>query len=383
MENITTTFISLEKLNLNPINPRRIFNERALVPSIVEIGLEVPLHVRGYESRKTLDLMRGDRRTKALIIVRREYPADFERHFPEGIPCIVHMDISDEEAIEITNDHGSSLSLSNEFEVYLTVEGYYRMGLSEKQALFRIQTLLDHIMPIKGKAGIELAELKTKLDNASKANREERLKAYEERYWKARRGVMQRYTRIYKNPGIVKDAMEFKWMKVMPEGYEKDSVLPILSDDDLRQLSKSFIDEVGEGSFDGDGRPTVSKNNPGPKWDELWADTVRSKVDGKKDGEARKSKGRKDILKPLEEGQIESGAMANIIRHHAGDKDVDAKCISITDTMLAVVEVVQKMDNQLWIDCCEVYKAYMEEQRNSGNTEEAPASEETEAPASE
>jgi hypothetical protein len=239
------------------------------------------------------------------------------------------------------------------------------MGLSEKQALFRIQTLLDHIIPIKGKAGIEVEELKTKLDNASKANRDERLKAYEERYWKARRGVMQRYTRIYKNPTIVKDSMEFKWLKAMPAGYEADTTLPILSDDDLRQLSKCFVDEVAEGSYSEGGRPMVSKNNPGPKWDELWLDTVKSKAEGKKEGEARKSKGRKDIIKPLEDGQIDSGYMANVIRHHAGDKDVDAKTVIAADLMLAIVEVVQKVDAELWSQCVEVHKAYMEQQRQS------------------
>lgn len=370
MENITTTFVGLSKLNLNPLNPRRIFNERALVPSIVEIGLEVPLHIRGFSDRKTFDLLRGDRRTKALKITEREYSDAFEKHFSEGIPCVVHMDISEEEAIEITNDHGSSLSLSNEFEIYLTVEGYFRMGLSEKQALFRIQTLLDHILPIKGKAGVEVEELKIKLNNASKANRAERLKAYEERYWKARRGVMQRYTRIYKNPGIVKDAMEFKWMKIMPSAYaEEMSInpefrLPMLADDDLRQLSKTFVDEVAEGAYDDDGRPKVTKNNPGAKWQELWRDTVRSKADGTK-VEPTRSRGRKEILKPLEDGQIESGYMANVIRHHAADKDVDAKCINIADQLLAVVEVVQKVDEMLWHQCCELYKKYMEEQRNS------------------
>ncbi len=364
MENITTTFVPLGKLNLNPLNPRRIFNERALVPSIVEIGLEVPIHVRGFSDRKTVDLLRGDRRTKALKITEKEYPEAFAAHFPEGIPAVMHMDISDEEAIEITNDHGSSLSLSNEFEIFLTVEGYFRMGLSEKQALFRIQTLLDHIIPIKGKAGIEVEELKTKLDNASKANRDERLKAYEERYWKARRGVMQRYTRIYKNPTIVKDSMEFKWLKTMPTGYEADTTLPILSDDDLRQLSKCFVDEVAEGSYSEGGRPLVTKNNPGPKWDELWLDTVKSKAEGKKEGEARKSKGRKDIIKPLEDGQIDSGFMANVIRHHAGDKDVDGGIIVKADLMLAIVEVVQKVDAELWSQCVATHKHYMERQRN-------------------
>jgi len=361
MENITTTTVELGKLNLNPLNPRRIFNERALVPSLVEIGLEVPIHVRGYSDRKTFDLLRGDRRTKALKITEREYPEAFAAHFPEGIPCVMHMDISDEEAIEITNDHGSSLSLSNEFEIYLTAEGYYRMGLSERQTLFRIQTLLDHIIPVKGKAGIEIEDLKVKLDKASKANRAERVKAYEERYWTARRGVMQRYTRIYKNPSVVKDAMEFKWLKVMPEGYEND--LPILSDTDLKNLSKAFVDEVAEGSYDDSGRPLVTKNNPGAKWQELWKDTITSKAEGSKSEGPRKSKARTEIMKPLEEGQIESGYMANVIRHHAADKEVDGKAILLADQMLAVVEVVQKVDNQLWLDCCEVYKKYMDEQR--------------------
>jgi hypothetical protein len=370
MENIITTTVELSKLNLNPLNPRRIFNERALVPSLVEIGLEVPIHVRGYKDRKTFDLLRGDRRTRALRIVEREYPGAFDAHFPDGIPCVMHMDISEEEAIEITNDHGSSLSLSNEFEIYLTVEGYFKMGLSERQALFRVQTLLDHILPIKGKAGIEIEDLKQKLDKATKANREERVKAYEERYWVARRGVMQRYTRIYKNPSVVKDAMEFKWLKVMPEGYESD--LPILSDNDLKNLSKTFVDEVSEGKFDGNGRPMVTKNNPGEKWQELWKDTIKSKATGEKSDEPRKSKGRKEIMKPLEEGQIESGYMANVIRHHAADKEVDGKCIGIADQLLAVVEVVQKVDEQLWHDCVELYKAYMEEQRNK------PAETETE-----
>lgn len=363
MENITTTAVELSKLNLNPLNPRRIFNERALVASLVEIGLEVPIHVRGYTDRKTFDLLRGDRRTKALKLVEREYPEAFASHFPEGIPCVMHMDISEEEAIEITNDHGSSLSLSNEFEIYLTAEGYYKMGLSERQSLFRIQTLLDHIMPIKGKAGIEVEELKKKLDNASKANREERVKAYEERYWVARRGVMQRYTRIYKNPTVIKDAMEFKWLKTMPEGYESD--LPILSDNDLKQLSKTFVDEVSEGAFDEGGRPKVTKNNPGEKWNELWKDIIASKAEGAKSDEPRKSKGRKEILKPLEEGQIESGYMANVIRHHAADKEVDGKCIGIADQLLAVVEVVQKQDPELWSSCCDLYKAYLEEQRTN------------------
>lgn len=356
---IETTTIELGKLNLNPLNPRRIFNERALVPSLVEIGLEVPIHVRGFSDRKTFDLLRGDRRTKALKIMEREYPEAFNAHFPEGIPCVLHMDISEEEAIEITNDHGSSLSLSNEFEIYLTVEGYFRMGLSERQALFRVQTLLDHILPIKGKAGIEIEDLKQKLDKASKANREDRVKAYEERYWVARRGVMQRYTRIYKNPPIVKDSMEFKWLKVMPEGYEEESTLPILSDTDLKNLSKSFVDEVSEGSFDNSGKPLVTRNNPGPKWNELWQDTITSKAESAKGDGPRKSKGRKEILKPLEEGQIESGYMANVIRHHAADKDVDSKVIFAADQLLSVVEVVQKVDMALWEVCVEVYKVYM------------------------
>ncbi len=353
------TFVSLDKLNLNPLNPRRIFNERALIPSLVEVGLEVPLKIRAFNNRKTFDLLQGDRRTKALNKMVREYPEEFEQHFPEGIPCFVYEDISDEEAIEITNDHGSSLSLSNEFEIFLTVEGYFRMGLSEKQSLFRIQTLLDHILPIKGKAGVEVEELKVKLDKATKANRAERLKAYEERYWKARRGVMQRYTRIYKNAAEIKDAMEFKWLKTMPEGYEND--LPILSDDDLRQLSKAFVDEVAEASYDEGGRPTVTKSCPGPKWLELYKDIIKSKAEPKAAKGPKANTG--NIMKPLEEGQIESGAMANIIRHHGGDKEVDGSCILAADQLLAVVEVVQKVDSQLWSDCVEIYKTYMAEQQ--------------------
>jgi hypothetical protein len=365
MNTPTTATVTLDKLNLNPLNPRRIFNERALVSSLVDMGLEVPIHIRGFKDRKTFDLLRGDRRTKALKIVRKEYPDAFEKHFAKGIPCIIHMDISDEEAIEITNDHGQTLSLSNEFEIYLTVEGYFRVGLSERQALFRIQTLLDHVMPIKTKAGAELKELKEKLENASKSTLAERVKEYEERYFKARRGVMQRYSRIYKNPPIVKDAVEYKWLKTMPEGYEEGSELPFLTDTDLRILSKTFIDEVNEGTT-GEGAPVISKNNPGPKWNEKWADTVRAKSvsDDKKDG-PRKSMSRADIVKPLEDGQLDSKYMVDVVRYHGADKEVDGKAVLVADQLLAVVEVVQKKDPDLWSDCVDVYKAYLEEQRNS------------------
>jgi len=372
------TYIPLEKLQLNPLNPRRIFNERALVESISTKGLEVPVHVRGFKDRKTFDLLRGDRRTKAMQRIRKEDPEAFDKHFSKGVPCIVHADISEDEAIQITNDHGQTLSLSNEFEIYLTVEGYYRMGMSEFQAIMEVQTLLDHVLPIKGKAGVELAELKQKLDNASKANREERRKAFFDRYKKARRGLMQRYTRIWKNALIVKDAMEFKWLKVMPEGYEQGSTLPILSDDDLRVLSKTYVDEAAEGVFDSSGKPLVTKVNPGAKWTEKWEELIASKAgNGESSDEPRKSISRKEIIKPLNEGLIDSGAMANILRYHSGDKEVDAKCIHAADGDLAIVEVVRKVDKALWEECVSVYKAYLKEQQDKAP--EAPEADEADA----
>lgn len=367
MDNITTTLVSLDIVAENPENPRIIYNERALVEDVAERGLDVPLQVRAFTGKKTLITLRGNRRRRCLAIIRKERPDAYKKHFASGIPVVVHTDISDEEAIEITNDHGQFLSLSNEMEIYLTVEGYFRMGLNEKQCLFKIQTLLDHVLPIKGKAAIEVAALKKKLESANDKNRAERLKAYQERYWIARRGVMQRYTRIYKNAAIVKDAMYFKWIKEMPSGYESD--LPVLSDTDLKNLSKTFVDEASEGAFDSSGRPMITKSNPGDKWNDAWKDIVISKAgDGDGDKEPRKSKGRKEILKPLQEGLIDSSYMSNVIRHHAADKEVDAKCIHVADQLLAVVEVVQKVDLSLWLECVVVYKQYLEDQRN-GETE--------------
>jgi len=363
MENITTTLIVLSKIQLNPLNPRRIFNERALVSDIGERGLDVALQLRGFTGRKTYETMRGDRRTKALRILEKEQPEAFAEHFADGVPCVVHMDISDEEAIEITNDHGQSLSLSNEFEIYLTVEGYYRMGLSERQALMKIQTLLDHVLPIKGKAALKLAELKESLDKATKANRDERSKAYFDQYASARRGIMQRYTRIHKNAAVVRDAMEYKWLQTMPDGYENE--LPMLTDKDLQQLSKVFVDEATEGVFDSSGKPLITRSYPGDRWNDAWKDLITSKaIDGKTDG-PRKSKGRKEILKPLQDGQIESGMMANVIRHHAADKEIDASCIHKADQQLAIVQIVQLVDLSLWESCVEMYETYKEEQRTA------------------
>ncbi len=352
----TVKTIKVELISENANNPRIFYNERALCDSIATSGIETPLVVRSFKGKKSVIILRGHRRFRAVGLLRKEQPTVFERLFIDGLPCVVMEDITDNEATEIMNDHGESKSLTNEAEIYQLIKGYYRIGLNENQTLSKVLTLLDEVKPLSGEARTDCESLKHMLETAKPAKREACLQAYTERVQKARRGIMQKYTQVYRNGSIVERCMFYVWTGLIPEGFEAEEMVK-LTTGDVTKLHRLFV-KAGKAAIETG--VIVSANKPGKEWFEAFEAIKAEKSTGKKEGETRKSMARKDIIKPLEDGQIDSKSMSDVIRFHTGNKDVDAKVVLAADILLAVAETMRDHNPELWAQCTEAYKAYMQ-----------------------
>ena len=88
MESITR--IKIEKLEISPYNVRTVIDKKKiedLMESIRRVGLLEPLIVMPEDGKYGIVI--GRCRYEAIKLLKKKYRSDFQRHFSEGIPCIV------------------------------------------------------------------------------------------------------------------------------------------------------------------------------------------------------------------------------------------------------------------------------------------------------
>ncbi|RLE71687.1 MAG: hypothetical protein DRJ37_04430 [Thermoprotei archaeon] len=132
--------IPLGKLVISRCNVRQRVDEetiRKLAENIRREGLHEPLVVRKEDGKYGVFI--GGRRLRAIQLIKKEYPEDFERLFPGGkVPCIVKQ-LSEKDAIMASlSENYHKQTLSDE-EYGAAIRRLEEMGVSEAEISERLR----------------------------------------------------------------------------------------------------------------------------------------------------------------------------------------------------------------------------------------------------
>lgn len=345
-----TIKIKYTELNRHPDNCRFEYDERSLMLLILQDKqLKEPIHIV-VRKKGGYNALRGNRRTLAIKLGFEEHPEAFAAIFPnDEVACYLVKGLTAREESRYIVDHGNVKPLSGGFEMFLAVSLLSRSGMSESEIVVELGSLLNTATPLKKKSAIsEIAELKAVLRRAFKAEDSPAIKAAGKklklRIVAARHGQMQLYSQLDRLPRIVLASWQYSWTGSLMRGFLQEDLNLRLSANQTGKLATAFKSDCERG---------FNKTKLGPEFSSLWKEYASKKEDKSRQTKAKTSG---QIKEPLEKGQIASEGMAAIIRHHAGDPEVQASAIEQADEILAIVELVKEVDISLWETCVEMYE---------------------------
>lgn len=293
------------------MNCRYHLDAEALVPDILENGLETPLMVTGDNH-----LHRGYRRRKALSIIRADYPAQWAKMFPENmIPVIVVTEATDAEIASLHIDHGSTKGL-NRAEAFLAAFMLFIQGFSESRVANKLQTLFDALWPIKGDKLKEFKELLVQSEAA-----------YAAEYAKYRRGLTQAMKAFASCPIHVMAQLQWHETSTLMPGF-KESQMPAkaLTHSQIKELEKAHDKDLKD--TDASGMPRYSREKPGPVFLASW-NALLVKVADKVADTSTRSKAWSGEQLNAQVGKLQSEGLRRLTLQHSGKdqvgiNDVDA-----------------------------------------------------------
>jgi hypothetical protein len=319
-------------------NPRIFLRSESLVPSILERGIDTALEVTPENN-----LLRGYRRLAALEYVREHHADRFDELFPDGIPVTVVSGATTKEIAGRHIDHGNFLQLSHSVELLMAYCMLAEHGYTQNEAANHMASLLDVIHPVK-------AERRNELNRIREDQGEDE---YFKEYARTRRGVIQGLDYAYRCPYRVKSCL--RWLATqndddLPENVTPEQI-PALTGNNIKRLHKAFTTDLDV--LDDKGRSKYSKAIPGPKFEALWAELAKKKQNEaakRAEGEPRqKAKSGQDMKKLGDE--LVSDGFRMLLRHCAGDKDVELTEVRVFDLILHYAEMLKTHDPDEWEAC--------------------------------
>lgn len=138
--------IPLEKLRVSKYNVRRFVDKEAvrkLMLNIRENGLLNPLIV--IEEDGGYGIVCGRMRFEALKLLKQEYPEDFERHFRDGIPCVVR-DLTPRQAVLLSLSENVRQNTMRQEEIAQVIDELREnYGLSEEEIMQSVQLASEEL----------------------------------------------------------------------------------------------------------------------------------------------------------------------------------------------------------------------------------------------
>ena len=350
---IMPTPTSIAKLVLDAIvrtiNPRTLKNQQyAEMRDDLRInGMHEPIHVWRHDGVD--ELLKGYRRIGGAELLRADFPADYEKHFPEGIPAIVWEGITAEEALLLKLDHGNQVSLSDPYELQMSATLMFNQGFTEAEVANHLRPLITKISPMPAKAKAEIEELEKALAEAKVEGNDSKIseaeKAVEKRVAELYRGRVQHLHNVARCPEIVDASLYFKANNEKPVGFE-DKALPKLTTSQVTGLWKEhkkdleILDEETQA-------PKYNKVRVGPNFTEKWNAILKAEAESADDNTPRdKAMSGKDMKAEITEGKWSCVGFYKLTKRHTGDKTVEG--LEELDKAYYALDLVSKHKSSLF-----------------------------------
>ena len=327
----------------NPRLPTNL-NIPAMRDSIETLGkLLEPVTVWQPEAG-IFELIRGHRRSFAILEILAENPTRYAEIFPEGIPAFEVEDVTVEEVVELKLDHTEQQGLSDPHEVQMSANMLFAIRKTEADVAFQLASLIEKINPMKSKAKADKAELEEKLADAKVQGKPKAIdnaeKAIKKHIADYRRGFVQHLHDVYRCPHVVNAALYHKACGEQPAGFEEE-YLPRLTNAQVNSLWKAHKEDL-EVIDDDTGVPKYNQNRVGPQFSEKWASLVKTEKEannGDPTPPKPKAMSGKDMKAEVGE-RWNSVGFCKLTGWHSGDKEVEG--LDALDAQYHLLDLVAK-----------------------------------------
>ena len=292
----------------------------ALKQSISDNGLLEPITVWEPNGDGAREVIKGHRRTMALVQLADENPKRFKELFPEGIPAFIRENITAKEATVLKLDHGGQLSLSHPYELQMSANQLFAHKATQAEVANLLRPLIDKISPPPANKKQEFSELQEGIDTASDAKaRSKAEKALYERIADYHRGRVQGLFDIYRCPALVDAALYFKACGIRRKGFEEPEYLPSLTQKQVNSLWKEFSEDL---KIEEDGVPKYNAERPGPNFVKKWDEICKAEKSKEPAVPKAKSMSATDMKEEIGTRWASAG-FCKLTKWHSGDKAVD------------------------------------------------------------
>lgn len=324
-------------LNLSPLKDDIIENRQLKTPCVIW---------RHEIDKVTLnEVLQGNRRGNACLQIMVEFPKIYKEIFPNGLPCIVHDDITEEEAIRIKTDHGNMVSLTDPMELQLSANMLFDIGAKKVEIITSLAGVMNAISPMKADKRKELEAKERNLELAKLSGNPKLVKDCQDELnnfiGEYRYGLYQGLQRAYQNAQIVMETKYFIATGTKRKGW-MDIEMPIyLTEGDIYKLHKAFVKDLANDD-------KYTKLKPGPQFNAAWEKVVKKAEDkaAKKDEEKDDQPKRmptKDVQDDLDKGKWLSTLAKGMLKYTLGNPEVSLKTLNKLDAKAYELEIVIEM----------------------------------------
>lgn len=337
--------IKIENLVPFARNCRTATEHESLIPSIRETGLREPVIVKD-NGDGTYTVARGHRRRLAILDISAMYPDAFAKHFGKGVTCLVMPKETLEKDFLLTvADHAENRGLTNDAELYLHCKLLADAGLTRRDIIIRMGSLLDTSKPPRSSDYASKLSALLDIISSDSATEHDKIKAEirrEDLWINAHTGVVQRWLSIRAMPEKVELAYIATYTGADMHD-EKYGVLPKLPADSYKKLYREkdgYLLDMKQGN--------AKLPNFEARWSELIADQQKPKTAVKK---ARK---RSEVVETA--NNAESGVIKNILGYAAGEKTADV--VQAIDAKLCLLEWLEVEKPDVFAELAKEYANY-------------------------
>lgn len=339
------------KVDINSLvmtdNPRLPTNMDidTLAENIISIGLIEPIHVR-QKSKGILEVLRGHRRSEAMMKIADETPEIFAKLFPDGINAVIWENVSDAEAVVLKLDHGAQVSLVDPHELQMSANMMFVNDYTEGATANQLKPLIMKISPMSAKNKAKVKALEEDVEKAKNGtDRAVAQKVLEDWIANHYRGRVQNLHNVFRCPKVVNAALyyhatgETVYPKDVPEGLD----LPKLTNGDIKALwkaHKSDMEEMDEKT----GAPLYNKETVGPKFKAKWMELVEA-VDAPTTPK-QKAMSANDMNKECTDGKWLSVGFYKLTKRHTGDKTVEG--LEALDIEYRAIDLIKEHTPELY-----------------------------------
>lgn len=339
--------IAIEKLLPCEENPRIVLDEYALVPSIREQGIKVPLVVLPLPDGN-YKIARGHRRRAAAWRIKTNSPDIYDLRFPNGLPCeVLSKDTTPAQFALIVADHGESRGLTNDVELYMLCSLFIKAGYKRNDIVINMATLLNVAKPMRDAEKLaKVNELLKTIDTGSVRDSVRAQIEFEEMMIAQHTGVIQRFQSIHAMPPIAEAGFRYACTNVVPDGFKAEE-LPKLKGDNYKLLyseKDGYLKDVKNGQAD-----------THPLFNARVAEMIE-KQNSTKEGTTRKSRSRKEVV-DVRDG-MDSGIAKTMLGYASNEPGVTEAQVRALDEKLCMLEYLESEEPDLFKEIAKRYSKW-------------------------